>query len=118
MLPMILRPAMQVRTRLAVVWLRCRRLCFQRACRDFNFDSTSCLPSFFVAAFVAGEVVPLPSASLRLVPDPFFISTLSAGSSLDPARGGDLLETEAARSQNSNLWLPRELLSVGFNFQI
>ena len=47
-----------------------------------------------------------------------FISTLSAGSSLDPARGGDLLETEAARSQNSNLWLPRELLSVGFNFQI
>ena len=85
---------------------------------DFNLDSTSCLPSFFVAAFVAGEVVPLPSASLRLVPDPFFISTLPAGSSLDPARGGDLLETEAARSQNSNLWLPRALLSVGFNFQI
>ena len=47
----------------------------------------------------------------------FFISTLPAGSSLDPARGGDLLETEAARSQNSNLWLPRALLSVGFNFQ-
>ena len=44
---------------------------FPRACRDFNFDSTSCLPSFFVAAFVAGEVVPLPSAPLRPVPDPF-----------------------------------------------